>query len=48
MSETYKPRYLSWCKSKEEEIEEFKRLIEGNPSDVELLIEELDNLTRGE
>lgn len=43
--ETYKPLFLSWCKSYEEEEREMRELIDGNPSDVKLLKEEYLQLT---
>tara|TARA_R100000951_G_scaffold101420_1_gene92983 strand:+ start:41597 stop:41761 length:165 start_codon:yes stop_codon:yes gene_type:complete len=44
MSE-YNPRFLSWCKSYEEEEQEFRELICGNPSDVHMLKDEYEQLT---
>mgnify|MGYP000881966024 CR=1 FL=1 len=44
MSE-YRPSYLSWCKSYEEEVAEFRELISGNPADVKLLKQEYESLT---
>lgn len=43
--ETYEPRFLSWCKSLQEEIEELEHLISCDPADKELLIKELEELT---
>ncbi len=42
---TYKPKFLSWCKSYEEEVKEFKELIEGKPSDLKQLKAEYYQLT---
>lgn len=41
----YKPKFLSWCKSYEEEVKELRELIEGNPNDVKLLKQEYLELT---
>ena len=41
----YKPKFLSWCKSYEEEVAEFEELILGNPADVKLLRQEYEQLT---
>jgi len=41
----YKPMFLSWCKSYEEEVYEFKSLIAGNPGDVDMLKAEYETLT---
>jgi hypothetical protein len=43
--ETYKPKFLSWCKSYEEEVAEFRELILGNPDDVKMLKREYQQLT---
>jgi len=40
----YDPMYLSWAESYEEEVQEFKELIEAKPADVKLLRQELRNL----
>jgi hypothetical protein len=42
----YKPMFLSWCKSYEEEVAEFKHLISQKPADVKLLRQELKQLKR--
>ena len=44
----YKPMFLSWCKSYEDEKREFEHLIGGKPNDVELLKEEYEQLTGNE
>lgn len=41
----YKPKFLSWCTSYEEEVAEMRELICGNPADVELLKSEYYQLT---
>ena len=41
----YKPKFLSWTKSYEEEVKEMKKLIESNPSDVKELKYEYKQLT---
>ncbi len=41
----YKPQYLSWCKSYEQEEREMRELILGNPADVKLLKREYEDLT---
>jgi hydroxyacyl-ACP dehydratase HTD2-like protein with hotdog domain len=41
----YKPKFLSWCTSYEEEVEEFRELILGEPADVKLLKSEYYQLT---
>jgi hypothetical protein len=41
----YKPFRLSWTKSYEEEVLELRKLILGNPSDVDLLKSEYKELT---
>lgn len=41
----YQPRYLSWCKSYEDEVKELRELILSGPSDVKLLKEEYYNPT---
>jgi hypothetical protein len=49
MNKIYTPMYLSWAKSYEQEIAEFKELISTKPADVRLLKQELKNLiNRGE
>jgi hypothetical protein len=40
----YNPMFLSWCKSFEQEVQEFRELIAGNPADVKLLRKELKEL----
>ena len=45
MSETYKPKFISWAKSYEEEVSILRSLIEGNPADVKLLKQEYLSLT---
>lgn len=45
MENTYKPRFLSWCVSYEEEVAEFRELILGEPADVALLKQEYYQLT---
>jgi len=41
----YKPRFLSWAKSYEDEVSQFRELISGNPADVKLLKQEYEILT---
>ena len=41
----YKAKFLSWCKSYEQEVEEFEHLISCEPADVELLKDEYEELT---
>lgn len=41
----YNAKFLSWCKSYEEEEKELRELIEGNPADVKLLKKEYLELT---
>lgn len=41
----YNPKFLSWCKSYEEEKQEMHGLICGNPSDVRMLKDEYEILT---
>ena len=41
----YKPEFLSWCESYEEEKKTFEELIGGNPADVEQLKSEYEQLT---
>lgn len=41
----YKPQFLSWCKSYEEEVKEFRELIESKPSDLKDLKREYYILT---
>lgn len=43
--EAYKPMFLSWCKSYEEEEREMRELIDGNPADVKQLRAEYLQLT---
>lgn len=45
---SYKPRFLSWAKSYDGEVKEFRELIQGNPADVELLKVEYGSLTGDE
>jgi hypothetical protein len=45
MMSNYNPRFLSWCKSYEEEEKEFRELICGSPADVGLLKDEYEQLT---
>lgn len=46
MNKMYDPMYLSWTKSYEQEVKEFKQLISTKPADVKLLKQELENLLR--
>jgi hypothetical protein len=41
----YKPKFLSWAKSYEDEVSEMRELILGNPADVDLLKREYEILT---
>jgi hypothetical protein len=41
----YKPRFLSWAKSYEDEVSQFREFISGNPADVKLLKQEYEILT---
>lgn len=41
----YKPEFLSWCKSYEQEEMEMRQLILGKPEDVDLLKQEYEELT---
>lgn len=41
----YEPKFLSWCKSYEQEVAEMRELIAGNPADVKLLKKEYEQLT---
>ena len=41
----YEPKYLSWCKSYEQEERELRELILSNPADIELLKKEYEALT---
>lgn len=41
----YKPQFLSWCKSYEEEVKELGELIEGKPADEKQLRNEYQQLT---
>ena len=43
--DNYKPKRLSWAKSHTHEALEMRRLIEGNPVDVKLLMQEYYELT---
>jgi hypothetical protein len=42
---SYRPEYLSWCTSFEQEESEFRELILGMPEDVKLLKREYEALT---
>jgi len=42
--ESYEPKFLSWCKSYEEEVEELEHLISCSPDDKRQLKEELKEL----
>lgn len=41
----YKPQFLSWAKSYEDEVNEMRELILGEPADVDLLKREYEILT---
>jgi hypothetical protein len=41
----YKTKFLSWCESYEQEVQEMRELIEGSPADVKLLKREYQQLT---
>jgi len=41
----YVPRFLDWCKSYEEEVQELENLIDADPSDVKTLKDEYRQLT---
>lgn len=41
----YRPKFLSWAKSYEDEENELRDLILGNPADVKLLRQEYESLT---
>ncbi len=41
----YEPRFLSWCKSYEEEVKEFEDLIDSKPQDEKQLRKEYEELT---
>lgn len=41
----YTPKFLSWCKSYDEEVKEMRELIEAQPSDVKQLKREYLELT---
>ena len=41
----YRPKFLSWAKSYEDEEKEMRELICGNPADVRLLKQEYESLT---
>lgn len=45
MKEDYKPQFISWCTSYEEEEKELRRLITGNPADIKMLKQEYYELT---
>lgn len=45
MKKDYKPQFISWCESYEEEEKELRRLINGNPADIGLLKQEYYELT---
>jgi len=45
MNNEYRPEFLSWCKSYEEEEKEFRELICGDPADIKLLKQEYYILT---
>jgi len=45
MINSYTPRFLSWAKSYEDEVNEMRELILGNPADVDLLKREYEILT---
>lgn len=42
---TYNPKFLSWCKSYEEEAKEMRKLIESQTSDLKQLKREYLELT---
>lgn len=42
---SYDAKFLSWCKSFEEEEKELRELIENEPADVKLLKQEYEQLT---
>lgn len=41
----YQPKFLSWCKSYEQEVKEIRGLILNNPADKTLLKKEYKELT---
>lgn len=41
----YNPKFLSWCKSYEQEVQEMRELIAQNPEDVKMLKKEYQQLT---
>ena len=41
----YNPKFLSWCKSYEQEVQEMRELIAQNPEDVRILKKEYEQLT---
>jgi hypothetical protein len=41
----YKTKFLSWCESYEQEVQEMRELIEGSPADVKMLKREYQQLT---
>ena len=41
----YKPKFLSWAKSYDHEVESLMSLINGNPGDLDLLKSEILELT---
>ena len=45
LMEDYKPQFISWCTSYEEEERELRRLITGNPADIKMLKQEYYELT---
>lgn len=45
MNNEYKPKFLSWCKSYEQEVKEFRGLILSTPADIKLLKKEYYLLT---
>ena len=45
MKKDYRPQFISWCTSYEEEERELRRLINGNPADIKMLKQEYYELT---
>jgi hypothetical protein len=45
MTDKYKPTYLAWAESYEDEKNEMILLIQGRPADYKLLLREFYNLT---
>ena len=45
MERVYRPSFLGWCKSYEQEKREMEELIEGRPGDLEMLLREYEELT---